>query len=143
MHIEFKTQRIEDEWTDKQLDKRLKVILYLVMGIVGELYGYGNYILITDINRTDPEQIKIYGGKMPKSGNIHGCWRAIDFVIKDAFGQNWGVDLCKSVTKLFNSLIKYNKEDRYKTFVFHSVQVGDKGHFHEQVSWKNQTLIRR
>jgi len=143
MRIEFKTERIKKEFSDKRLDKRLLTILYFIMGFIGKEVGYGNYVLITDIFRTNKEQIGIYGGKMPLCGNIHGCWRAIDFILKNAVGDNWNIEQCKSMEKIINQNIRYNRDDKYKTCIFHAVQIGDKGHFHIQTSWKNETLLRR
>lgn len=140
--IIFKSGRLKKEFNSPDLDRRVRMLIFMLSGYVE--YTYGMRLKITSVYRSDAEQMEIYGGKMPSYGNIHGQWRAIDFVIEKQDGTNMKHDDCIKLASDFNhNYIQHDNQDRYPTLVFHSIQKGDIGHFHCQVSYKNQTRLRR
>ena len=137
--IEFKTHTMETEFNSSNLDTRVRNILLFTAGWAW--YVLDSSIEITSVYRTDSEQMRLYGGKMPSFGNVHGAWRAIDFVIKDGNKRLLEAEKCERIETLINKYIQHDIKGKYPTCVFHNV--GHGWHFHIQVSYKNQTKLRR
>ena len=129
--IRFKTNVIENEFNSAYLDVRVRNIVLMLAGWAE--YVLERHIKITSIYRTDAEQMTLYGGKMPALGNVHGDWRAIDFVIENGKGENLEKEKCERTAKLWNKYIQHDTKDKYPTLLFHDA--GHGWHFHCQVSY--------
>lgn len=137
--IRFKTPLMETEFNSAHLDNRVRLLLFTLAG--WSWYTLDKFIKITSVYRSDAEQIALYGGGMPPFGNVHGAWRAIDFVIEDAKGNNLEALKCERIATLFNKYIQHDTKNKYPTLLFHSV--GHGWHFHLQVSYNNVTKLNK
>lgn len=135
----FKEQRQKDEW--QKVDGRVKALVYvLVMEASHRNKDYRGKI--TEVFRTDAEHKAIYKDRSDMPGNTHGDWRAADVIIELGSGLNMPHTEAMSLCEYINSKFILNDLDEKNVCKYHSVQTGDTGHFHIQVSYTNQTRLR-
>lgn len=125
--IEFKTRRIEEEWSSGALSHKLTQIIG-VIAIYSKIKFKKN-IVITGIYREQKEQDEIYGNLEEYKNNpwrsVHQFWRGVD--LRSSIYTN------KEITDLVNFVnnIPYDtSRPNKKTCTYHNVGSGD--HIHVQ-----------
>jgi len=73
--VQFKTERQQKEWSDPQLDPRLRAILLAMAEYIQR--NYDKPMVVTSVWRTNEEQKSIYGPDTTRR-SPHEFWRAID-----------------------------------------------------------------
>ena len=136
--IQYKTETIKKEFESNQLDKRLKLLIFMIVGLLENEHDC--QAKITSVYRSDTEQKQLYGGKMPPFGNVHGQWRAVDLVAYHN-GSLIPTAVGKDIRDCLNQRIQHDKENRYPTVVYHNIGYG--WHFHVQVSFKDETKLKK
>lgn len=137
--LRFKTNRIQNEWDNKALDKRLRAIVFYVVGIINN-DTYDRYVKITDIFRSKAEQEKIYGTGTKKV-SVHQDWRGIDFIVEFEDEENESDIFHELLAESINNTFEHDAEGKYQTALFHNVGAG--WHIHIQVSYADQTKVKK
>jgi hypothetical protein len=133
MHlINFKNQRQVDEWKDKRLDGRLRVIIYALAGFVFD--NFQKFLVITEIYRTEEERRLIYANdvEMIEKVGVHEVWRGIDLRALDFTKEEINL-----MVEFLNSHFEYT--GKCETALAHDV-VGF--HLHVQVDGDGVTAIK-
>jgi len=145
--LRFKTERIKNEWTADELDKRFTAIIMLILAYnlkeANKLDKPCIFVKITDICRTQNEQDAIYAKnekyKQTKWKSVHQYWRGIDIICELQDGTNMSEEWHKDLMNWLNSTVKYCKSCSHNTALYHDV--GHGGHLHLQVYWENETRL--
>lgn len=121
IEIQFKSERLQQEWSSPELDVRLRAIILALAEHIDR--NYGKPLVITSIFRSDTEQKNIYGADTEKV-SPHQYWRAIDI-------RTWIYEQ-DEVTGILAFLNKWwPRGDRYPLAIYHDVGRG--AHIHIQV----------
>ena len=141
--IRFKTDKLFAQFYSEKLDKRLRTILYSVLGELNES-SVLFYCNITDVFRTQEEQDRIYKDdpeyQKQKWESVHQYWRGIDFIIEDSEGINYDKNFHENLVNKINNSIQYNDKQNHNTALYH--EVGFNGvHIHLQVFALNETRL--
>ncbi len=126
--IEFKSDRVLQEWDSPYLSQKLKNIILILATY--SWYIFEKKIIITSIFRTQEEQDKYYSTnenyKKKPWKSVHQLWRGVDlrsYIYTDVEIQ--------SLLKITNTIPYDLNRPNKKTAIYHNVGVGD--HLHIQI----------
>jgi hypothetical protein len=124
--IQFKTERIENEWNGEQITQKM-VDLTNMVNLYSEI-EFGKSIVITCIMRTAPEQYEIYKNnpKFQKKPwqSTHQFGRAIDIR-----SHIYSTDEIEKIVSFANMVTYDPKRPNKKTALAHTVGAGFHIHF--------------
>ena len=141
--IKFKTDKLFAQFFSEKLDKRLRTIIYSILGELNEssILFYCN---VTDVFRAQEEQDNIYKDdpeyQKQKWESVHQYWRGIDFIIENEEGENYDKNFHENLVKKINNAFQYNDKQNHQTALYH--EIGSNGvHIHIQVHALNETRL--
>ena len=132
----FSTKRQEEEFENKSLDDRLRLLVYFIWSYIE--YNYKRDMVITDIYRYKHEQDQIYKDnpeyKKKPWDSVHQYWRGLDFR-SAVFNQSE----INNILDYINKIVPYGTPGHF-TLICHNV--GSGMHFHLQVNSLDRTIIQ-
>jgi len=139
----FKNDKLEKQFYSTQLDNRIRVVIYFLLGFLPKYI----HLLITDVIRTQEEQDEIYKDneqyqeKKWQSPHQYGIAIDICLMLDIARHIHCKPYIYEQIVNIINATFKHSNKERYHTALFHDI--GHGWHIHIQVSALNQTRIRK